>query len=72
MISNGFSKSSSEPTLYTKVNQHGQILIVCLYVVDMIFLGNLSLDEFMESMKEFEMTNIGLMKLFLGIEIEYS
>ena len=29
---------SNEPTLYTMVNQHGQIFIVCLYVDD---VGNL-------------------------------
>lgn len=37
MISNGFSKSSNEPTLYTKINKEGHILIVCLYVDDLIF-----------------------------------
>jgi hypothetical protein len=40
MINNGFNRSSNEPTLYTKVNKQGQILIVCLYVDDMIFTRN--------------------------------
>ena len=68
---NGFSRSTNKPTFYTKVNQHGQILIVCLYVHDMIFRGDLLVDEFKETMKkEFEMTNLGLMKFFLGLEVE--
>jgi hypothetical protein len=73
LIKNGFSRSSSEPTLYTKVNQQGQILIVCLYVDDMIFTGDLSVDEFKAAMKkEFEMTDLGLMRFFLGLEVEQS
>jgi hypothetical protein len=31
----GFNRSPSEPTLYTKVNQEGKLLIVCLYVDDL-------------------------------------
>ena len=50
MIKNGFCRSNIEPTLYTKVNEHGQILIVCLSVDDMIFTGNLELDEFKADM----------------------
>ena len=63
MIKNGFCRSNIEPTLYTKVNEHEQILIVCLYVDDMIFTGDLELYEFKEAMmKEFEMIDLGLMK----------
>ena len=40
--SHGFSKCSSEPTLYIKVNNQGKVLIVCLYVDDLIFTGNFS------------------------------
>ena len=37
----------------------------------MIYTGNFQLDEFKETMrKEFEMTNLGLMKLFLGNEVQ--
>lgn len=39
MIKNGFFKSNIEPILYRKVNEHGQILIVCLNVDDMLFIG---------------------------------
>jgi hypothetical protein len=70
MIKNEFIRSTSEPTLYTKVNEQGQILIVCLYVDDLIYTGNLSIDMFKSAMKkEFEMTDLGLMNYFLGIEV---
>ena len=56
--------------LYTKVNNHGHILIVYLYVDDIIFIGNLLVDGFKETMKKgLDMTNLGLMKFFLGIEV---
>ena len=46
-------------------------MIVCLYVDDMIFRGDFDIDEFKAAMmKEFEMTDLGLMKYFLGIEVE--
>ena len=43
-ISTGFNKGNNEATLSTKLNKKGQILIVCLYVDDMIFTENLSMD----------------------------
>ena len=62
--------SNNEPTLYTKVNKQGQILIVCLYVDDMIFTRNLSVDKFKANTKqEFEMTDLGLMRYFFSIEV---
>ena len=68
--SHGFSKSNSEPNLYIKVNNQGKVLIVCLYVDDLIFTGNFSIELFKSTMKkEFEMTDLGLMKYFLGIEV---
>ena len=49
MIKKGFSRSNIEHTLYTKVNEHGHILIVCLNVDDMILTGDIELDEFKET-----------------------
>ena len=73
LLKDGFCRSNNEPTLYIKVNQQGKILILCLYVDDMIYTGNMMLDEFKAAMKsEFEMTDLGLMKYFLGIEVEQS
>jgi hypothetical protein len=72
-LTNGFSKSNNEPTIYTKRYHKGNILIVCLYVDDIIYTGNLLLNEFEASMQsEFEMTDLALMKFFPGIEVEQS
>ncbi|KAH9669846.1 hypothetical protein KPL70_021959 [Citrus sinensis] len=51
----------------------GDILIVCLYVDDLIFTGSdpSLFEEFKRVMiKEFEMTDIGLMAYYLGIEVK--
>ncbi|KAH9735937.1 hypothetical protein KPL71_017913 [Citrus sinensis] len=68
----GFTKCPYEHALYVK-EKDGDILIVCLYVDDLIFTGsNPSLfEEFKRVMiKEFEMTDIGLMTYYLGIEVK--
>ena len=47
-------------------------MIVCLYVDDLIFTGNdeIMFAEFKKSMMlEFDMTDIGKMRYFLGIEV---
>jgi hypothetical protein len=70
MIKNEFIRSTSEPTLYTKVNEQVNILIVFLYLDDLIYTGTLSIDMLKSTMKkEFEMTDLGLMKYFLCIEV---
>ena len=72
LMSNGFSKSDGEPTLYIKAAD-GNVLIVVLYVDDLIFTGNdkALIGDFKEAMKsEFEMTDLGLLKYFLGIEVK--
>lgn len=71
----GFLKCPYEHTLYTKLGGDGRMLIVCLYVDDLIYTGNDSLmfDIFKKSMmEEFEMTDLGLMHYFLGIEVVQS
>lgn len=69
-IKHGFKKCNYEHTLFIK-KAGNMILLVCVYVDDLVFTGN-SLDminEFKESMKvEFEMTDLGLLHYFLGIE----
>ncbi|GKV40705.1 hypothetical protein SLEP1_g48314 [Rubroshorea leprosula] len=69
---NGFVKCPYEYALYVKVS-NGGILIVCLYVDDLIFTGNnpRMFEEFKRAMSnEFEMTDIGLMSYYLGIEVK--
>lgn len=68
----GFIQCPNEPTLYVKANSHGDFLLVCLYVDDLIFTGNNSnmFEEFKEAMSsKFEMTDLGLMHYFLGLEV---
>ncbi|CAL1389348.1 unnamed protein product [Linum trigynum] len=68
---NGFSKCPHEHALYCKL-QWGAILMVCLHVDDLVFTGNdpQMFEEFKKTMvREFEMTDIGLMSYYLGIEV---
>ncbi|KAL0289456.1 UNVERIFIED_CONTAM: Retrovirus-related Pol polyprotein from transposon RE1 [Sesamum angustifolium] len=67
----GFRRSLSEPTLYIK-SQDNDTLIVSLYVDDLIYTGNnekMIQDFKQDMMKTFEMSDLGLMHFFLGIEI---
>nr|ABW74566.1 integrase [Boechera divaricarpa] len=69
----GFERSKSEPTLYIKKQGAGDILVVCLYVDDMIYMGSSAslVSEFKASMMEkFEMTDLGLLYFFLGLEVK--
>ncbi|KAM7520343.1 hypothetical protein LguiB_019305 [Lonicera macranthoides] len=71
----GFQKCPYEHTLFTKIGDGGQILIVCLYVDDLIFTGNsrAMFENFKQSMMlEFEMSDLGKMHFFLGIEVQQS
>ena len=70
---NGFSKCPHEHALYCKVHKNGDILIFCLYIDDLNFTSNnpSMFEEFKKAMtKEFEMTDIGLMTNYLGIEVK--
>jgi hypothetical protein len=72
-LKNKFTKCPQEYALYMKVNKEGDVLLVCLYVDDLIFTGNSSsmINEFKKAMaREFEMTDIGLMAYYLGIEVK--
>ena len=67
LIENGYHRRESELTLYTKVNEQGKMLIVCLYVDDLIFTSDFGIAYFKVVMEsEFEKANLGLMKFFLG------
>eukprot|EP00253_Pinus_taeda_P003789 PITA_03789 len=72
LLENRFEKCEGEPTLYIK-EKDGNILIVVLYVDDVIFTrnDNYLIENFKTVMKEeFEMTDMGLLRYFLGIEVE--
>eukprot|EP00253_Pinus_taeda_P003739 PITA_03739 len=72
LLEKGFENCEGEPTLYIKEND-GKLLIVVLYVDDVIFTGNddYLIEHFKSVMKEeFEMTDMGLLRYFLGIEVD--
>ena len=46
LTENGFHRSESEPTFYTKVNDQGKMLIIFLYVDDLIFIGDFGIADF--------------------------
>jgi hypothetical protein len=71
-IEEGFEKCHCEHTLFVKSGDEGKVLIVSLYVDDLIFTGNDGdmFRRFKESMKkEFDMTDLGKMRYFLGVEV---
>ena len=73
LLERDFQKCPYEHTLYIKSNTNGDIIIVCLYVDDLIFTGSCEkmFSEFREAMtSQFEMTDLGLMSYFLGLEVK--
>ena len=55
--------------MYVK-KEDGKMLMVCIYVEDMIYTCNLMLEDSRTIMKrEFEMTDLGLIKYFLGMKV---
>ncbi|GKA53115.1 retrovirus-related pol polyprotein from transposon TNT 1-94 [Tanacetum coccineum] len=69
---NGFERSMNEPTLYVKKEGMNGLVIVSLYVDDMIYIGSslALISKFRNSMMNmFDMTDLGELKYFLGLEI---
>jgi len=74
LLNLGFVKSLSEATLYIRLKDD-DILIMSLYVDDLLITGSneLQIKEFkQEMMCVFEMTDLGLMTYFLGMEVRQS
>nr|GEW44424.1 hypothetical protein [Tanacetum cinerariifolium] len=74
LVSKGFSKGSIDPTLF--ITKHGEdILLVQIYVDDIIFsFTNPKLSKQFEKLmhSKFEMSMMGELKFFLGIQIHQS
>ncbi|KAG8492422.1 hypothetical protein CXB51_009695 [Gossypium anomalum] len=73
LLSLGFERSISEPTLYVKKKQAETQLIVFLYVDDLLVTGGdrNMLADFKAKMKDtFEMSDLGQMIYFLGMEVQ--
>ena len=61
-MGHGFKRSNSKPTLYKKVQANNDLLLVCLYVDNIIYMGSSQspVDEFKYGMMHtFEMMNLG-------------
>ena len=72
LIQLGFSRSQSETILYVKVNVAAESLIVSIYVDDMLVKGSKIqlIQRFKDKMEKiFDMTDLGVMKYFLGMEV---
>jgi hypothetical protein len=70
----GFVKSLSEATLYVK-GTDANLIIVSVYVDDLLVTGSdktLIEDFKAEMLNVFEMTDLGLMSYFLGMEVKQS
>ena len=71
----GFQKCEIEYGVYVQHTSDGNMILVCLYVDD-IFLTGSSEQEISEFKKvlmhEFEMTDLGKISFFLGMEFLYS
>ncbi|KAG6512658.1 hypothetical protein ZIOFF_030787 [Zingiber officinale] len=68
-------QSPNGPSLYVKVGEKGNFLIVCLYVDDVIYAGTdiMMVEDFkLAMMKKFEMSDLGLMRYFLGFQVKQS
>ena len=71
MINLGFHKSLSEATLYVR-SEGINIIIISVYVDDLLVTRNNQelINEFKSEMfKQFEMTNLGLLTYFLGLDV---
>lgn len=67
----GFERCSHDQAVYTR-NKTGCSLVVGVYVDDLIVTGSneREINKFKEQMmKEFEMSNLGLLSYYLGIEV---
>ena len=67
-----FKKSLSESTLYIR-NSNSDYIVVSLYMDDLFVTGNnpSMINKFkVEMMKVFEMTDLGEMSYFLGMEVQ--
>ncbi|XP_039143969.1 uncharacterized mitochondrial protein AtMg00810-like [Dioscorea cayenensis subsp. rotundata] len=71
----GFVRSANKPTVYRKHQGVAGELLLCLYMDDIIYMGSSDemLREFKQTMmKTFEMSDLGLIKYFLGLEVKQS
>lgn len=67
----GFMKCASEHGVYGRRNNNNELIILCLYVDDLLVTSSSEneVDDIkLDLLKEFEITDLGLISYFLGIE----
>ena len=70
-----FEKCTNEHGLYVKATNMNTITIVCLYVNDLLLIGNntVELNEFKSKMKQvFEMSDLGSLTYFLRMKFVHT
>lgn len=70
----GFGRRPSEPALYTR-RSGSQLVVVGMYADDLVITGTNScdIDKFKAEMaSEFKMSDLGLLRYYLGIEVKQS
>ncbi|KAJ9553055.1 LOW QUALITY PROTEIN: hypothetical protein OSB04_017100 [Centaurea solstitialis] len=75
LISNGFQRGTTDITLFYKKHDDDDILLVQIYVDDIIFSStDVSMCKDFESLmqKEFEMSMMGELNFFLGLQVKQS
>ncbi|KAK8914629.1 hypothetical protein KSP39_PZI023850 [Platanthera zijinensis] len=68
----GFTKTDYEPALYIRHTQDGLYISLCIYVDDLLITGSdaIGIATIKEKLQaEFEMTDLGHVKYFLGMQI---
>ena len=74
MKQQGFEGGATESNLYLKIKDKNMIIVV-FYVDDIIFGSNiqiLSVDFASETKKEFEMSVLGELNFFLGLQVYHT
>lgn len=69
----GYLRNEIEHTHYRKLYKNGDCILVSLFVDDIVYTSNSKalIEQFkVEMMKVFDMSNLGLMNFFLGLEVQ--
>lgn len=75
LLQQGFVRSVNEHTLYKRLDEENNVLLMSIYVDDIVYMSSSQrmVQVFKEEMQEtFEMTDLGILNHFLGIEVRQS
>ncbi|KAJ4707148.1 Retrovirus-related Pol polyprotein from transposon TNT 1-94 [Melia azedarach] len=72
LCASGFRRSCNDATLYIKTSASADTLIISMYVDDLLIIGSRidDVNDFKQQLyQKFEMTDLGKMKFFLGLQV---